>query len=308
MTPRDTNRPMAGCLPTLLLVAVFLFVLALASVPYLAGCGTATFKGPEVAAQVKSQVLSPKGITDATVICPAEVDIEPDYLGDAEDSFECSVTSGDWKGTVTVTARVSSAGHHYLSDFKADVDSIQLDLIEENAQKDAQGRLSRVDCPSPGKPKKGAIFFCTGKISGGGFGVVVIDQTSEDSGVEVRLLRRKLRTRRAAQDAALLARSRYSGGVIEGARDISRARSERELPRERAALCDAARATFGREPPKSVRTATIRLRRAAASVGDSVKRLPTRRNRRYTRFVVKDDKGRQVDRLYWSPGDGLVSC
>ena len=163
---------------TAVVVAVGLAVLALAA------CGTTKLKGPEIASQMKSEALAPKGITNATVSCPAEAEAK------AGATIECSVRSEGKKGNVTAKVADDKGG---LTDYKANVDEIQLALIEQNAEEERSG-LSRVNCPSSSKPKKGATFFCTGKISGSGFGVVVIKQTAEDSSVRVRLQKRKLRT------------------------------------------------------------------------------------------------------------------
>jgi len=150
----------------------------------LASCGSTKLKGPQVASQVKSEALAPKGITKATVNCPAEIEAKAGAV------VQCSLTSEGKKGDVT--AKIAD-DEGTLSDYEADVDEIQLALIEQNAEEEESG-LSQVDCPSSSKPKKGATFFCTGKISGSGFGVVIINQTAEDSSVKVRLQKRKLRT------------------------------------------------------------------------------------------------------------------
>lgn len=164
--------------PAGVVAAAVLAVLGLAS------CGSTKLKGPQVASQMKSEALTPKGITKATVNCPAEIEAKAGAV------VQCSLTSQGKKGDVT--AKIAD-DEGTLSDYKADVDEIQLALIEQNAEEEESG-LSRVDCPSSSKPKKGATFFCTGKISGSGFGVVIIKQTAEDSSVEVGLQKRKLRT------------------------------------------------------------------------------------------------------------------
>ncbi len=150
----------------------------------LAACGSTKLKGPQVASQMKSEALAPKGITDANVRCPAETEAK------AGAAIECSVSSEGRTGDVTAKIADDEGS---LSDYKANVDEIQLALIEQNAEEEESG-LSQVDCPSSSKPRKGATFFCTGKISGSGFGVVIINQTAEDSSVKVKLQRRKLKT------------------------------------------------------------------------------------------------------------------
>ena len=150
----------------------------------LAACGTTTVTGPGLAAKMKSEALAPKGITNATVKCPAETEVKVNA------TVECSVTADGKKGNVTAKFADEEGA---LKDYNANVDDIQLALIEQNAE-EAESGLSGVDCPSSSKPKKGATFFCTGKIAGSGFGVVIINQTAEDSSVRVRLQKRKLKT------------------------------------------------------------------------------------------------------------------
>jgi len=150
----------------------------------LAACGSTKLKGLQVASQMKSEALAPRGVTNANVRCPAETEAKTGAV------IECSVSAEGKKGDVTAKFADDEGT---LSDYKPNVDEIQLALIEQNAKKE-ESNLSQVDCPSSSKPKKGATFFCTGKISGSGFGVVIINQTAEDSSVKVRLQKRKLRT------------------------------------------------------------------------------------------------------------------
>jgi len=162
-------------------VPVLAAVLALTG---LAACGSTKLKGPEVATQVKTEALAPRGINDAKVNCPAETEAK------AGTTIQCSVSAEGRKGTVTAKV-VNDEGD--LADFQPNVDEIQLANIEQSAEQE-QGGLSQVDCPSSSKPKKGATFFCTGKIAGSGFGVVVIKQTNQEGDVRVSLQRRKLKT------------------------------------------------------------------------------------------------------------------
>jgi len=164
--------------PALVAVAAVLAVLGLPA------CGSTKLKGPQVASQMKSEALAPKGITKATVNCPAEIEAKAGAV------VQCSLTSEAKKGDVT--AKIAD-DEGTLSDYKANVDEIQLALIEQNAEEEQSG-LKQVDCPSSSKPEKGATFFCKGKIPGSGLGGVIIDQTAEDSSVKVRLQKRKLRT------------------------------------------------------------------------------------------------------------------
>jgi hypothetical protein len=157
---------------------------AVVSAVLLAACGSTTVTGPGLEAKMKAEGLQPKGITDAQVSCPPETEVKVDA------TVECSVTADGKKGNVTAKFADEEGA---LKDVNANVDDIQLAVIEQNAE-EAESGLSEVDCPSSSKPKKGATFFCTGRISGSGFGVVIIDQTAEDSSVRVRLQKRKLRT------------------------------------------------------------------------------------------------------------------
>lgn len=150
----------------------------------LAACGSTKLKGPEVASQMKTEALTPKGITDATVKCPPETEAKAGAI------IECAVTAGGKKGDVT--AKVADE-EGTLTDYKANVDPILLANIEKNAQEEQAG-LSQVDCPSTTKPAKGTTHYCTGKIAGSGFGVVIVKQTAEDGSVRVSLQRRKLKT------------------------------------------------------------------------------------------------------------------
>lgn len=88
-------------------------------------------------------------------------------------------------------------------------------------------------------------------------------------------------------------------------RGIVHSRRESELRRERAALCDAARAAFESEPPESPRTAGIRIRQAAVSVGDSVEPLPQAVEPGLFLFAVADNRGRHLTILVWKRDEGL---
>ena len=176
-------------------------VTAVLAILGLAACGSTKLKGPQIASQMKSEALEPKGVSGATVSCPAETEAKAGAV------VECSVSSGGKKGDVT--ARIAD-DEGTLRDYKADVDAIQLALIEKNAEEEQSG-LSQVDCPSSSKPKKGATFFCTGKISGSGFGVVVVNQTAEDSSVKVRVQRRRLKTAKLTQNLEKAVEQRFPG-------------------------------------------------------------------------------------------------
>jgi hypothetical protein len=232
-------RPLIGGLHFLALGALIgVPLVALVYIIFLLDPKSYTLKGTEAAEEIESQVLEPKGITDATVNCPAETDLRnpfPSVPITRTETIECSVsryprrsspgsrarspsatavaTRGPQRGTVTARAGLvplyGAASVPGAYDFKANVGDIQVELIEENAQEENSG-LSQVVCPSSSKPKKRATFFCTAGIRGG-FAVVIVDQTSEDSQVEVRVAGLKLRSRRLATDAALRTSSQRSG-------------------------------------------------------------------------------------------------
>lgn len=166
---------------------VLLVVVASLAVLGLAACGTTKLKGGEVASQVKSQALQPLGLEGSTVKCPAETEAKKGA------KIECDVTSGKDKGTVLATVQDEEGK---LGQFKPDVEKLQNAAIEKNARKEgaSDGVAGKVDCPATTKPKKGAVYFCTAKIRGSGFGVVVVNQESEAGDVSVRVQRRKLRT------------------------------------------------------------------------------------------------------------------
>jgi len=150
----------------------------------LAACGSTKVTGPGLEAKMKSEALAPKGITNATVKCPAETEVKVGA------TVECSVTADGKKGNVTARFADEEGA---LKDYNANVDDIQVALIEDNAE-EAEAGLSKVKCPSSTKPKKGATYYCIGDIPGSGFGVVTITQTADDSSVRVKLQRRKLKT------------------------------------------------------------------------------------------------------------------
>ena len=144
----------------------------------LSACGTKKVKGSEAAAQVKSKVLQPRGITDATVKCPAETEAKEGA-----------------KEKCTVTGTFDKDGN--LGDFQSDVKDVQIAVIEEKAAEEASGKgVDEVDCGEGVEPKDGAVFFCTANIENSGRGVVLVRQTSEASEVAVTVRRRRLTTQK----------------------------------------------------------------------------------------------------------------
>jgi len=161
--------------------------LALVAAAGLAACGTTKVKDTEVAEKVKSEVLQPRGITNATVRCPKETEAKKDA------AIKCTVSSGKERGSVTATV-LDDDGK--LGRYQSDVDKLQLAVIERNASREgaSKGVVGTVDCPDSSKPRAGATLFCVGRIRGASFGVVIVRQTDAASNVDVTVQRRRLRT------------------------------------------------------------------------------------------------------------------
>jgi hypothetical protein len=160
---------------------------ALAAVS-LAACGTKEISADDAAKDVKLNVLTPRGIT-ATVTCPDKTKAEKDK------TIKCTVKDSDGnRGTVVATIEDDKGK---LGGYTSDVKKLQLAVIEKNAAETgaSKGISGKVNCPSSTEPKKGAVFFCTAKITGSGFGVVLVRQTDAASKVDVTVQKRKLRTR-----------------------------------------------------------------------------------------------------------------
>ena len=154
----------------------------------LAACGTEKLSDKEVAAEVKSKVLSPRGISGARVRCPAEAEAKKGA------KIRCSVSDPDKnRGTVTGTV-LDEDGK--LGRYRADVGKLQMAVIERNAAKAgrSKGIEGEVECPDSAKAKKGAIHFCTADIRGSGVGIVLVTQKDTSSNVGVKVQRRRLRT------------------------------------------------------------------------------------------------------------------
>lgn len=165
-------------------------LLAALAMTVLAACGTKELSSNDVAKDVKADVLAPRGITGATVKCPDKTKAEKGK------KVKCTVTSSDGsKGAVTATVEDDGGN---LGGYKPDLKKVQLAVIEKNASESgrAQGISGNVNCPTATEPKKGALYFCTAKISGSGFGVVILTQKNTAGDVSVRVQKRKLRTRK----------------------------------------------------------------------------------------------------------------
>ena len=163
-------------------------LLAISALAGLAGCGTEKLSDTDVAADVKKGALAPRGITGARVRCPDETEAKKDA------KIRCSASDADRnRGTVTATV-LDEDGK--LGRYKADVDKLQLAVVEKNAAEagSSKGIDGDVSCPGGTKPKKGAIFFCTADIEGSGTGIVLVTQKDAASNVDVKVQRRRLRT------------------------------------------------------------------------------------------------------------------
>jgi hypothetical protein len=174
----------------------------------LSACGTEKVSDADVAKAVKSDVLAPRGITGARVKCPAETEAKKDA------AIKCSVRDkGKRRGTVTATV-LDEQGK--LGKFQADVDPMQMAVIETKAAEEGQahGVEGKVTCPDNTKPKKGATFFCTANIKNSGFGVVVVTQEDEASNVDVKVQRRKLRTAQIERKIQAAVRKQVAGAVV----------------------------------------------------------------------------------------------
>jgi hypothetical protein len=164
-------------------------VLAALAMTVLAACGTKELSSKDVAKDVQTDVLAPRGVKGATVTCPKKTKAEKGK------KVKCSVRGSDGsKGTVTATVKDEDGN---LGAYKPDLKKVQLAVIEKNASEAgrSKGISGKVNCPTASEPKKGALYFCTANISGSGFGVVILTQTNTAGDVSVRVQKRKLRTR-----------------------------------------------------------------------------------------------------------------
>lgn len=156
----------------------------------LSACGTKQLKDSEVADEIKSKALAPKGITAATVRCPKETEAKKDA------KIRCSVTDAERnRGTVVATV-LDEDGK--LGRFGGDTADLQRAVIERNATTEArsQGATGDVNCGKGTKPKKGAIYFCSTNIRGSGTGIVLVTQKDERGNVAVRVRKRRITTAR----------------------------------------------------------------------------------------------------------------
>ena len=155
----------------------------------LSACGTEKLKDSDVADEVKSKALAPKGITGATVKCPKETEAKKDA------KIRCSVTDAERnKGTVVATV-LDEDGK--LGKFGGDTADLQRAVIERNATAEARSKgASKVSCGKGTKPRAGAIYFCTSNIRGSGTGIVLVTQKDERGSVSVRVRKRRITTAR----------------------------------------------------------------------------------------------------------------
>jgi Domain of unknown function (DUF4333) len=163
-------------------------LVALVAAVGLSACGTKKLKDKDVADEIKSKVLAPKGITGARVKCPAESEAKKGAR------IRCSVsgTHGN-KGRVTATV-LDEDGK--LGAFDSSAEDLQRAVVERNAADKAhsQGASGDVTCGKGTAPKKGATFFCTTNIKGSGTGVVLVTQKDERGNVGVVVRKKRLTT------------------------------------------------------------------------------------------------------------------
>jgi hypothetical protein len=139
---------------------------------------------------MKSEALAPKGITNATVQCPAETEVKVGA------TVECSVTADGKKGNVTARFADDKGG---LTDYQLNAKKILIANLEKRIE-EQQSNISGVACPSNIEPKAGGRYVCFGTISGSGLGKIAVTQTSEDGSVTVQAQKRKLRTNQIEQN------------------------------------------------------------------------------------------------------------
>ena len=162
-------------------------MLAALPMAVLGACGTKELSSKDVAKDVTTDVLTPRGVTGATVKCPKT-------KAEKGKKVNCTVRGSDAsKGTVNATVKDEDGNLSYKPDLK----KVQLAVIEKNAAEAgrSKGVSGKVNCPTASEPKKGALYFCTANISGSGFGVVILTQKNTAGDVSVRVQKRKLRTR-----------------------------------------------------------------------------------------------------------------
>jgi Domain of unknown function (DUF4333) len=176
-----------------------LMLLALAAVLATVGlsaCGTKKLKDTEVADEVESKALAPKGVTGARVKCPAETEAKKDA------TIRCTVSDGEGnKGTVTATV-LDDDGK--LGRFDNDTEDLQRAVVERNASEEARtkGVTGDLSCGEGTTPKDGAIYICTGNVRGSGVGGVVVTQEDERGNVDVVVRKRRLTTAKIEKQIA----------------------------------------------------------------------------------------------------------
>jgi Domain of unknown function (DUF4333) len=178
---------------------------ATVSAMLLAACGTTTVTGPGLEAKMKSEGLAPKGVTNATVQCPAETEVKVGA------TVECSVTADKNKGKITARFADDQGG---LTDYQADVDKILIANLEKNIE-EQESNITGVACPSNIKPKAGGRYVCFGTISGSGLGKIAVTQTSEDGSVTVSAQKRKLRTNHIEQNITKAVKKRGINAQVD---------------------------------------------------------------------------------------------
>jgi hypothetical protein len=155
-------------------------------------------------AKMKSEALAPKGITNATVQCPAETEVKVGA------TVECSVTADGKKGKVTARFADDKGG---LTDYQPDVNKILIANLEKNIE-EQESNVSGVACPSNIKPKAGGRYVCFGTIKGSGLGKIAVTQTSEDGNVTVQAQKRKLTTGKIESNIRKAVQKQVPGATV----------------------------------------------------------------------------------------------
>jgi hypothetical protein len=162
----------------------------------LSACGTKKLSDQDVADDVKSNALEPKGITGATVKCPSETEAKKDKR------INCTVSDSERHKGQAIATVLDEDGK--LGKFDTNVDDLQRAVVERNASEkgQSQGVSGDVSCGKGTTPKKGAIYFCTADIKGSGTGVLLVTQKDERGTVDVLVRKKRLTTAKIQKQIA----------------------------------------------------------------------------------------------------------
>ncbi|MBA3300450.1 MAG: DUF4333 domain-containing protein, partial [Thermoleophilaceae bacterium] len=162
----------------------------------LSACGTTKVKNTDVSEKVEAAVITPNGLTGATVTCPKETEAKKNA------QIKCTIADDEGnKGAATVTV-VDEEGE--LGAVKGDTDDLERAVVLENANEEAKKKdvSGELDCSETTKPEKGAIYVCTGKVKNSGPAGVVVTQEDDKGDVSVIVSQRRLSTARIKRQIA----------------------------------------------------------------------------------------------------------